>query len=151
MTKFLLLCSAIVLCATAIVASAQDSAPAVTKAEIARGRYLVTRVAMCGDCHTPHDKQGRPLMSEWLQGAALPFKPAVPMPWVGATPAIAGLPQYTDEQMIKFLSMGETKTGGPPSPPMPSYRMSKADARAVTAYLRSLGSSGKAASGTGER
>lgn len=140
--KAILVCSFLAAASLAVVA--QNPPASAPEPEIARGRYLVERVAMCGDCHTPHDPKGNPIKKEWLKGAPLPFKPTVPMPWVGAAPAIAGLPQWTDEQMVKFLTTGKTATGGPATPPMPPYRMSEADARAVTAYLRSLGTTSAA-------
>jgi len=41
--------------------------------------------------------------------------------------------KWSEEKMIKFLS-----TGGKADPPMPAYSLTVEDARAVTAYLRSL-------------
>jgi mono/diheme cytochrome c family protein len=106
-------------------------------AQIARGRYLVERVGMCGDCHTEHDQQGKPVAGKWLKGAVLPFKPTVPMPWADKSPAIAGLPGWTDAQAITFFTTGKLN-GASPRPPMPEYRLNDADARALVAYLRSL-------------
>jgi mono/diheme cytochrome c family protein len=118
------------------------------KAQIARGRYLATRVAMCGDCHTPYDHQGNLVKAQWLKGAPLSFKPLAPMPWAPAAPAIAGLPAWTNEEVTTFLMTGKMK-GTAVLPPMPSYRMSERDAQAVTAYLRSLGVSAKPERATG--
>ena len=107
------------------------------KALISRGHYLVTSVAKCGDCHTPFDQQGNPVKGKWLMGSELPFKPVAPMPWASAAPPIAGLPGWTDAEITKFLMTG-VLNGQKPRPPMPEYRLTAADARAVTAYLRSL-------------
>jgi hypothetical protein len=69
----------------------------------------------------------------------IPFKPAVPMPaWATSSPPLAGLPGFTDEQMITFLTTGKDTSGKFARPPMPPFRFNKTDAAAVTAYLRSL-------------
>ena len=43
--------------------------------QIQPGKYLVESVALCGDCHTPHNEKGEPIQEKWLQGSPLPFKP----------------------------------------------------------------------------
>lgn len=105
--------------------------------QIARGKYLVQRVAMCGDCHTPRDEKGMPLPGKELAGSPLGFKPLAPMPWASVAPAIAGLPGFKEDEVVTFLMTGKLE-GASPRPPMPEYHLSSADARAVVAYLRSL-------------
>jgi mono/diheme cytochrome c family protein len=106
---------------------------------VARGRHIVENVAMCVDCHTPHLPDGRLDPEKTLQGSPLPFAATVPMPWAPTAPAIAGLPTYPDDEAaIRFLTTGQTNHGAPPRPPMPSYRMTRDEAVAVVAYLRSL-------------
>ena len=107
-------------------------------ARIERGRYLVQRVGMCGDCHTPRDEKGVPVAGKELAGAPIDFKPVHPMPWASTAPEIAGLPGWNDEEIVTFLMTGKLN-GKEPSPPMPRYRFSAVDARSVVAYLRSLG------------
>jgi mono/diheme cytochrome c family protein len=103
---------------------------------IKQGEYLVN-IARCGDCHTPRTKTGELDMAKHLQGAPTWYTPKVkPKDFVDRTTDItmsgrAGL--WSEAKMIKFLS-----TGGKAEPPMPAYNMSADDARAVTAYLRSL-------------
>ena len=111
------------------------------QSQAARGRYLVQNVAMCGDCHTPRDEKGNPLPGKELSGAPLAFKPLAPMPWADAAPPIAGLPSWNDEDAVKFFMTGKYQ-GQAPRPPMPEYHLSAADARAVVAYLRTLGETG---------
>ena len=53
-------------------------------------------------------------------------------------PAIAGLPDYTDEQMLTFLQTGRRPDGSTALPPMPAYRLASADAEAIVAYLKGL-------------
>lgn len=108
-------------------------------AQIKRGQYLVERVAMCADCHTPHTEKGQYDMTEWLKGDVLDFKPMHPMPFAAVAPPIAGLPTYpTDEMAVKFLETGTNGVGKMSLPPMPQFRLEHEDAVAVVAYLRSL-------------
>ncbi len=111
------------------------------EAKIEAGRYLTFEVAMCIDCHSPRDAEGRFIESLHLTGSILPFEPSVPMPWVGAAPALAGLPDgYTAESMIHYLMTGERPNGMSPAlPPMPAFRLNRSDAEAMTAFLLSLG------------
>ena len=120
--------------------SAQQNQPS-----IERGKYIVESVAMCEQCHTPRDGQGKPDPGRWLMGGPLQLKAAYATPnWATVTPRLAGEPPGTDDEVIRLLTTGIWKTGAPPSPPMPPFRMTRADAEAVIAYLKSLKSgSGK--------
>lgn len=123
-----------------LVATLFAQAPASPKpaGNIVRGRYLVNNVGMCGDCHTPMDKTGNLIKSKHLQGAPLTFKPIENVPsWMPVAPGIAGL-NWTDEQAITFFMTGRRPDGTMSAPPMPQFRMSRADAAAVTVYLKSL-------------
>lgn len=107
---------------------------------IARGRYLVEGVGLCADCHSPRGERGAFVVGKEFTGSPLGFAPTVPMPaWADTAPLIAGLPNYTAEQAVHFLMTGERPTGVPVRPPMPGYRLNRADAEAVVAYLKSLG------------
>lgn len=107
---------------------------------VERGRYIAHRVGMCIDCHSPRDEKGRFIEDRHLTGSPLPFAPAVPMPWALAAPRIAGLPaDFTEEDTVHFLMTGERPNGRPPPlDPMPPYRLNRADAESVVAYLHSL-------------
>ncbi len=119
-------------------ASSKASASSTSAATLARGKYLVNNVGLCGDCHTPFDRKGQPIKSKTLQGSVLMFKPTVPIPgWMEAAPGIAGL-NWTDEEAITFFTTGKRPNGTMTAPPMPQFRFNKADAAAVTAYLKSL-------------
>lgn len=106
--------------------------------QVERGRYLVSGVGLCADCHTPRNEKGQFLMEHWLMGSALGFKPLAEMPWAPVAPPIAGLPSMTSEQGKRFLMEGTRPDGSHPRPPMPEYRMNESDAAAVVAYLKSL-------------
>jgi len=113
--------------------------PVGKQAQIARGKYLVDGVARCGECHSPMNDKGEPILGKEYRGATLIFKPIAPMPvWADKAPNIAGLRGWEDEDAVKFLMTGIAYNDLPARPPMPQYRMSKEDAQAVVAYLRSL-------------
>jgi mono/diheme cytochrome c family protein len=130
--------SVAVICAATIVA-ADSPHPSAAAAKIARGKYLVENVGLCGDCHTPRDERGTPIADKQLQGAPIGFKPTVPIPvWADKAPRIAGLPGWDNAAAIKFMMTGIAYNGMPSNPPMPPYRFNKQDAEAVVAYLKSL-------------
>lgn len=103
--------------------------------DVERGRYIVESVAMCTRCHTPGGDRGAPDRAHWLQGA--PIRCPEPNLAVFA-PRIAGRPPGTDEEFVNLLVTGISRSGKPPRPPMPSFRMNRKDAESVLAYLKSL-------------
>lgn len=109
-------------------------------AQLEHGRYLVTRVGLCVDCHTPHNERGELVAAQQLHGAPIPFVPTIPMPWAAAAPRLAGLPAgYTRDDLVHFLMTGERPRGLPPvMAPMPPYRMNRDDAEATVAFIQSL-------------
>jgi mono/diheme cytochrome c family protein len=130
--------TAAVMCLASILAGQQKSHTG-SGAKIARGKYLVESIGMCGDCHTPRNEKGEFVKEQWLQGTTLDFKPTVPMPvWAEKSVNIAGLPGWEKDAAIRFFMTGVGSNGLPPRPPMPQYRFSQADAEAVVAYLQSL-------------
>jgi len=106
---------------------------------VARGKYLVEGVAMCGQCHTPRDSNGNPDRTRWLQGASVPWLPAKPdSDWPLSAPRIGGTPPASDADMIKLLTTGIWTNGNRLRAPMPQFRLDRGDAEAVVAYLKSL-------------
>jgi len=107
--------------------------------DVARGKYLVEDVAMCGECHTPRDANGEIERGAWLQGAPIWIVPARHIRnWADHAPALAGLPSFTDEEMERVLEKGIGPEGEVLRPPMHIYHMVPADAKAIIAYLKSL-------------
>jgi len=107
--------------------------------DVARGKYLVEGVAMCGECHTPRNSSGGLDRSRWLQGAPMQWAPSGGgSNWPLMAPRIGGNPPASDADMIKLLTTGIWTTGKPLRFPMMPFRMSAADAKAVVAYLKSL-------------
>lgn len=85
---------------------------------VARGKYVVEGVAMCGQCHTPRDSSGNSERSRWLAGAPVPWLPAKPeSDWPSNAPRIGGTPlPASDADMIKLLTTGVWTTGSPLQP-----------------------------------
>jgi len=109
------------------------------QALIERGKYIVEGVAMCERCHTRRDEQGNADLGAWLMGGPTQTQPTYPATtWAIREPRLAGSPPGTDADFIKLMTTGISRTGRPPSPPMPPFRMTRADAEAVLAYLKSL-------------
>src|ERR1039458_4163890 len=108
-------------------------------ADVARGKYLVEDVAVCGQCHTPRDSNGNLDRTRRLQVASAPSLPARPdMDWPINAPRIGGTPPASDADMIKLLTTGIWIDGKRLRLPMPQFRMDRGDAEAVVAYLKSV-------------
>jgi len=107
--------------------------------QVARGKYIVEDVAMCGTCHTPRLANGQLDHTRWLAGAPVPYLPAQPTPdWPINAPRLAGTPPTTNAGMVTLLTTAVWIDGKQLRDPMPKFHMTKADAEAVVAYLRSL-------------
>jgi len=107
--------------------------------QVARGKYIVEDVAMCGNCHTPRLADGQLDRSRWLAGAPVPYLPAQPVAhWPINAPRLAGTPPTSNAGMITLLTTAVWIDGKPLDDPMPHFHMTRADAEAVVAYLRSL-------------
>jgi mono/diheme cytochrome c family protein len=125
------------------VSAAEPPKAGANAALVKRGDYLANEVARCGDCHTPRDARGELDQTRAMQGAPLWVRPARRgKDWEDKAPDITASGKagdWSEEKMIRFLSTGKKS-----DPPMPAYRLTAEDARAVTAYLRSLPGKGKA-------
>lgn len=136
--------AALVLAASCVpaTAGAQDGgtgASAAAGGDVERGRYLTHSVAMCIQCHTPRNADGTLDETRLFQGAAIPVEsPFHGQEWATQAPSIAGLAGFNPEDELSLLTTGHRRDGHMPKLPMPPFRMSTDDARAVIAYLRSL-------------
>jgi hypothetical protein len=107
--------------------------------EVARGKYLVENVAMCGQCHTPRESDGKLDPHRTLQGAPVFMLPSNPDPkWPLSAPRIGGAPPAGDADMIKLLTTGIWTNGKPLRFPMMPFHMSEPDAKAIVAYLKTV-------------
>jgi mono/diheme cytochrome c family protein len=110
---------------------------------IVRGKYIVEGVAACGDCHTPRNEKGELDRSRWLEGAPVFLQPAQRVSgWPLVAPRLAGLPPGTDAEIVTLLTTGLWREGKPLRMPMPHFHMTREDAAAVLAYLKSLSPAG---------
>ena len=116
------------------------AAQAAPQGDVARGDYITHSVAMCVQCHSPRDRNGDLLLDQQFEGGRMPVSSPFPgKPFAYSTPRLAGLPAgWSAEELTRFLQTGDTGDREKPQPPMPPFRMSAEDARAVVAYLKSL-------------
>jgi hypothetical protein len=128
---------------TAIAVSAQSSAArqgeqdAAQGGNIAHGQYIAEHVAMCIECHSPRDQNGRIIEGREFMGAVLPIDP--PAGWASRAPRNRGLLGYSDAQAMRLLTQGAIgRHNEQLMLPMPRFRMTTRDAADVIAFLRSL-------------
>jgi mono/diheme cytochrome c family protein len=108
--------------------------------KVTHGRYIVEDVAVCWRCHTPVDHEGNRDMTRWLMGSPVIIKPTYDVEdWAIVAPRLAGSPPGTDDEFVRLLTTGISRTGTYLRQPMPQFRMTREDAEAVLAYLKSLG------------
>jgi mono/diheme cytochrome c family protein len=118
---------------------AAASKPEGEDGSVQRGKYIVEGVARCGQCHTPRDGNGNPETTHALQGAPVWLKSAESSEnWPLVAPRIAGTLPGSDAEMVRLLTTGIWQDGQYLRPPMPKFRMSQEDAKAVVAYLKSI-------------
>jgi mono/diheme cytochrome c family protein len=111
--------------------------------EVARGKYLVT-FGGCNDCHTPGYFLGKPDTARFLGGSDVGFE--IPGLGVFAGPNLTpdretGLGSWTKAQIVTALQTGKRPDGRVLAPIMPweaFSHLTKADANAIAAYLKSL-------------
>lgn len=125
----------------AMLAGSLDAAAANSETE--RGKYLVT-LGGCSDCHTPGNFLGHPDMKRFLGGSDVGF--AIPGHGVfvgrNLTPdPETGLGKWTNAQIVTALTTGVRPDGRILAPIMPwrdFAHLTKSDAKAIAAYLKSL-------------
>jgi mono/diheme cytochrome c family protein len=113
------------------------------EAQVAHGKYLVT-LAGCNDCHTPGGLFGKPDTTRVLGGSEVGFE----IPDAGVfygrnlTPdKETGLGNWSTAQIVTALQTGMRPDGRKLAPVMPWQafaKLTKADALAIAAYLKSL-------------
>ena len=123
-----------------VTAAQQPAAapPADIRGNLDHGRYLVERVAVCGDCHSTRNEAGDIIESTRLRGGPMPARVPWPADWPAQVPPIAGMPGYSDAAAQRLLTQGAIKRNGTQArAPMPRFRMTPQDAADVVAFLRS--------------
>lgn len=125
------------------LAGAEPAQAQTTRVEIARGKYLV-QFGGCIDCHTPGYFFGKPDMPRALAGSEVGFE----MPGLGVfygpnltNDKETGLGSWSKEQIVTALQKGTRPDGRQLAPIMPwraFANLTKSDANAIAAYLKSL-------------
>lgn len=120
--------------------------PLAKRNQILRGRYLITAVAGCADCHSATSRT--PNDPKWLAGYinGTPGQPFEVGPLriypANITPdKQTGIGNWSPQQVFNTLRQGKDDEGHVLCPPMPwpYYRnMSDRDTWAIVAYLRSI-------------
>src|SRR5271167_3290185 len=88
-----------------------------TAANIERGKYLVTSVAACLECHSPRDwnRLTAPKYADSIGAGGLKFGHEFGLPGNFYSPNITpyALSKYTDGELFKVITTGENKYGKP--------------------------------------
>src|SRR5579864_5867920 len=132
---------AAVFAAISVVAmSAASSVAAETPVE--RGKYLMSSIVACGNCHTPKGPNGKAIAGKELSGGNPIVSPVFQAIPGNITPdKETGIGNWTDDQIVDAIRNGKRPNGTIIGPPMPIafYRgMSDSDVRAIVAYLRTV-------------
>ena len=115
---------------------------------VERGRYIVTAVAGCGDCHTPMGPNG-PDQSRALAGGGVPREGGQIEVAPNITPdRNTGIGSWSEDDIVKLLKTGSGPGGQEvhglmreviENPPWGGFnQLTDQDARAVAAYLKSI-------------
>jgi mono/diheme cytochrome c family protein len=126
-------------------ARSPDAGPS---AAVLRGKYLVSSVLACGDCHTPRLPTGAPDTTKLLSGVECFIDIAPPadngtgcLNSRNLTNDVTGLKNRTDAQIKTMFQTGVRPDGSFLANFMPYYvfhALSDGDADAIVAYLRTV-------------
>ncbi len=118
-------------------------AEAADREQVLRGKYLAT-LGLCNDCHTPGYFFGKPDTARFLGGSEVGFD----IPGVGVfhgpnlTPdPETGLGRWSADDIVRAIQTGVRPDGRILAPIMPWHafaELTKADAQAIAAFLKSL-------------
>lgn len=123
------------------------SGGSVNTAAVARGKYLVDHLLVCGECHTPVDANGKPDKTKYLAGSrSYDFKTMnndiVSVYAENLTSdKVEGIGAWTDDWVRGAITHGLDDEQVPlwPIMPYPEYAlMTSDDVNAILAYLRTV-------------
>jgi mono/diheme cytochrome c family protein len=109
-------------------------------AEINRGKYLVTGLGHCGECHTAHNSLGGTEKTEAYQGAVIDgwYAPNI------TSDIQQGIGGWSDAQLVSYLKTGIAPGKGIVAGPMAQVvteslsKLTDGDIKAIAAYLKSI-------------
>jgi mono/diheme cytochrome c family protein len=126
----------------AVVLTVVGAAHAQAQSPVERGKYLVSTIMTCQNCHTPKGERGAPVFERDLSGGLSWDEP----PFKVTAPNITqdketGIGSWTDAQIKTALRKGERPNGVHLAAVMPSdfYEIiTESDLNAIVAYLRTV-------------
>jgi mono/diheme cytochrome c family protein len=129
-------------------AKAPSMAQSMAQSPVERGSYLVNTIMACGNCHTPHDADGKPVTGRALSGGGLTLTtPAFVATAPNITPDVeTGIGSWSDAEIKHALVTGMRPDHGhlagvPLAAVMPAnfYKaLLPDDLDAIVAYLRTI-------------
>lgn len=121
----LLITAAAVLTGVLALTHSGSGAPAgFTRAQVLRGRYLVTAAAACNDCH----QGANPADPKWLAGSIRAFNIRGFKVYAGnLTPDPTALGKWTAQQLFDALRTGQRPDGSYLAPPHALAQVSEPD------------------------
>lgn len=127
--------------ALGLIVGALSLASALAQAEsrLERGRYLMSSIAACGNCHTAQGPNGPLPGMELAGGLKFDEKPFTAYASNITPDKETGIGKWTDAQLMRAIREGKRPDGTLIGPPMPFalYRdLSDNDVKAIIAYLR---------------
>ena len=105
-----------------------------------RGAHIAA-MAACAECHTPRDNRGnRPAGMEFAGGTAMAFEGRKTVYPANITPAVNGIPYYTEELFLEVMRTGKVKARQlDDMMPTAYYRhMTDQDLKDLWAYLKTV-------------
>jgi hypothetical protein len=127
------------------VGAAPDIKVDITPERVARGKYIANYVSICMDCHSQRDWNyyAGPIKDGTFGGGGEKFSREMGFPGDIYSKNITphGLHNWTDGEIFRAVTSGETKDGKALFPLMgyPAYgKMDKEDVYSIIAYVRSL-------------
>jgi mono/diheme cytochrome c family protein len=107
---------------------------------VAYGKYLVTAVGVCGDCHTPRDQHGQPMAAMQLAGGNIFDESGRAVASANITPDPSGISYYDEAMFVQVMRTGLVK-GRKLNVMMPTWAfagLTDQDLQAIYAYLRTI-------------
>ncbi len=109
-------------------------------AEVNRGKYLVTGLGHCGECHTAHNSLGGTEKAKAYQGATIDgwYAPNI------TSDLQQGIGGWSDAQLVSYLKTGVAPGKGIVAGPMAEVvteslsKLTDGDLAAIAAYLKSI-------------
>lgn len=127
------------------VGKPEDIKIAITPERIARGEYLANHVTLCTDCHSQRywSKKIGPVAPDKLGAGGTIFSADDNIPGKIYSPNITPfhLKDWSDGEILRAMTTGESKDGHPLFPIMPWQnfaKMDREDLYSIIAYIRTL-------------